>query len=314
MSSAVADMLAKAGNTATDLQCGTHAPGFYDVRGEVPPPPPYSPLAHNCSGKHSGMLAYCVQCGLPKESYLEFDASAAAARSAARSRISPRCRRAELHRRHRRLLGAELRGAADRPRASVRATRQRKRTIRSTAAPRRRLADAMIGHPEMVSGERRNDLALMRAGRGDWVTKIGAEGVQALGIRSRGWGIAVKVGRRVEARPSSGHRGDPRCPRIARRRPARRTRRMGRAEGQELPRHVTGEVRADACTEQIRAICRRLFARRRNNPFVRELTLCAMVFVNKRAPRPRIARKCGILRERRVSARKPVDAPAVRRA
>jgi L-asparaginase II len=33
----------------------------------------------------------------------------------------------------------------------------------------------------------------MRAGRGDWVAKIGAEGVQAIGIRSRGWGIAVKV-------------------------------------------------------------------------------------------------------------------------
>ena len=45
----------------------------------------------------------------------------------------------------------------------------------------------------MVSGERRNDLALMRAGRGDWVTKIGAEGVQAIGVRSRGWGIAIKV-------------------------------------------------------------------------------------------------------------------------
>jgi L-asparaginase II len=29
---AVAGMLAAAGNTAADLQCGTHAPGFYDVR------------------------------------------------------------------------------------------------------------------------------------------------------------------------------------------------------------------------------------------------------------------------------------------
>ena len=55
------------------------------------------------------------------------------------------------------------------------------------------LADAMTAHPEMVSGERRNDLALMQAGRGDWVTKIGAEGVQAIGVRSRGWGIAIKV-------------------------------------------------------------------------------------------------------------------------
>ena len=46
-------------------------PGYFEVRGEVPPPPPYSPLAHNCSGKHSGMLAYCVQCGLPRDSYLD---------------------------------------------------------------------------------------------------------------------------------------------------------------------------------------------------------------------------------------------------
>ena len=45
----------------------------------------------------------------------------------------------------------------------------------------------------MVSGEGRNDLALMRAGRGDWVTKIGAEGVQAIGVRSAGIGVAIKV-------------------------------------------------------------------------------------------------------------------------
>ena len=33
----------------------------------------------------------------------------------------------------------------------------------------------------------------MRAGRGDWVTKIGAEGIQAIGVRSKGIGIVVKV-------------------------------------------------------------------------------------------------------------------------
>src|SRR5207344_1475439 len=60
------------------------------------------------------------------------------------------------------------------------------------AAPRV-LADAMTAHPEMVSGERRNDLAYMKAGRGDWVTKVGAEGVQGIGVRSAGIGIAVKV-------------------------------------------------------------------------------------------------------------------------
>ena len=51
----------------------------------------------------------------------------------------------------------------------------------------------MSAHPDMVSGEGRNDLILMRAGHGDWVTKVGAEGVQAIGVRSRGWGIALKV-------------------------------------------------------------------------------------------------------------------------
>jgi L-asparaginase II len=70
---AVADMLARAGLEGTHLQCGTHAPGFYEARGEIPPPPPYSPLQHNCSGKHSGMLAYCVQCGHAIDDYLACD-------------------------------------------------------------------------------------------------------------------------------------------------------------------------------------------------------------------------------------------------
>src|SRR5438067_3908358 len=70
---AVADMLAKSGSSAADLQCGTHAPGFYEARGDVPPPPPYSPLAHNCSGKHAGMLAYCAMCSQSKADYLHFD-------------------------------------------------------------------------------------------------------------------------------------------------------------------------------------------------------------------------------------------------
>jgi L-asparaginase II len=33
----------------------------------------------------------------------------------------------------------------------------------------------------------------MRAGRGDWVTKVGADGVQVVASRSRGEALAVKV-------------------------------------------------------------------------------------------------------------------------
>ncbi len=188
---AVADMLAKAGNTAADLQCGTHAPGYFDARGEVPPPPPYSPLAHNCSGKHSGMLAYCSQRGLPKESYLAFDhpLQQAIRRAVAHFLATPESE-----------LVAGIDGCSA-PNYAVPLARLALGFARLAAdgddpeygrAPAV-LAAAMSAHPEMVSGENRNDLALMRAGRRDWVAKIGAEGVQAIGVRSRGLGIAVKV-------------------------------------------------------------------------------------------------------------------------
>ena len=51
----------------------------------------------------------------------------------------------------------------------------------------------MTTHPELVSGTARSDLALMSFAPGDWVTKIGADGAQAIGVRSAGIGIAVKI-------------------------------------------------------------------------------------------------------------------------
>jgi L-asparaginase II len=188
---AVADMLARCGCSAADLQCGTHAPGFYDVRGEVPPPPPYSPLQHNCSGKHAAMLAWCVQHGEPTGDYLAYDHplqreirhAVACFTGVAEGRLVPG------------IDGCSALNYAV-PLAGLAAAFARLATAEVDAdygmAPRT-LADAMMAHPGMVSGERRSDLALMQAGRGDWVTKIGAEGVQAIGIRSRGLGIAIKI-------------------------------------------------------------------------------------------------------------------------
>jgi len=188
---AAADMLAKAGNTAADLQCGTHAPLQFDARGEVPPPPPYLPLAHNCSGKHSGMLAHCVACGYGKHDYLAFGHPLQQAIRGAVSAFTDVPEEA---------LVAGVDGCSA-PNYAIPLANLALAFARLAAAdvdPQfgrapRTLADAMTAHPEMVSGERRSDLTLARAGRGDWVCKIGAEGVQAMGIRSRGWGIAIKV-------------------------------------------------------------------------------------------------------------------------
>ena len=188
---AVADMLARAGRSAADLQCGTHAPGFYEARGEVPPPPPYSTLQHNCSGKHSAMLAYCVQCGHATVDYLAYDHPL---QQAIRQAVARFTGVAES----RLLSGIDGCSAPNYavPLASLAYAFARLASaevdVDYGTAPRT-LANAMIAHPEMVSGERRSDLALMQAGRGDWVTKIGAEGVQAIGIRSQGLGIAIKV-------------------------------------------------------------------------------------------------------------------------
>ena len=211
---AALSMLAKAGNAPADLQCGAHAPYCYEARGEVPPPPPYSPLAHNCSGKHSGMLAHCAACGYGKHDYLAFDHPLQQRDPAVRWLRSPACPSAASC--------AGMDGCSA-PNYAMPLSRLALAFARLAAADvdpdygaaPRTLADAMIAYPAMVSGERGADRLLMTAGRGDWVTKVGAEGVQALGVRSRGWGIAIKVADGSAARPRSrggGGAGSARAP------------------------------------------------------------------------------------------------------
>ena len=189
---AVADMLARADCTADQLQCGVHPPLYYTARDELPPADVrFTPLQHNCSGKHSGMLAWCRQCNAPVDSYLAFDHPLQQAIRAAVAHMTGVAERD---------LVAGIDGCSapnyavplDRLAFAFARLAAGQDDVRYGAAPTL-LAAAMTAHPEMVSGERRNDLALMRAGRGDWVTKVGAEGVQAIGIRSKSWGVAIKV-------------------------------------------------------------------------------------------------------------------------
>jgi L-asparaginase II len=188
----VADMLARAGCSAAQLQCGVHPPLYYTARNELPPAgATFTSLQHNCSGKHAGMLAYCRHCGERVDTYLAYDHPL---QEAIRQAVAHMCGVPE------RSLLAGIDGCSA-PNYAVPLSRlayafarlaSGQEDARYGTAPSR-LATAMRTHPEMVSGEHRNDLALMSAGGGDWVTKVGAEGVQAIGIRSKGWGVALKV-------------------------------------------------------------------------------------------------------------------------
>jgi L-asparaginase II len=189
---AVAEMLERADCTPGQLQCGVHPPLYYTACEQLPPAgATFTTLHHNCSGKHTGMLAYCRLCGLPIENYLAFDHPLQQAIRQAVAQMTGVPEQA---------LVAGIDGCSapnyavplDRLAHAFARLASGRDDPRYGAAPTR-LAAAMTAHPEMVSGERRNDLTLMRAGRGDWVTKVGAEGVQAIGVRSKGWGIALKV-------------------------------------------------------------------------------------------------------------------------
>jgi L-asparaginase II len=184
---AVADLLARAGCDVGELRCGTHAPYVYDALGEPPPPPPYSPLGHNCSGKHAGMLAHCALRGWSRDDYLDpahplqiaIRETVAGAAGVAPDALA---------------MGVDGCSAPNyaMPLAALARAFARLAARDAADASMRALADAMTAHPEYVAGVRRGDLALMQAGRGAWIAKAGAEGMQALGLRD-GLGVAIKV-------------------------------------------------------------------------------------------------------------------------
>ena len=170
------------------LQCGCHTPYFVEL-GVKGPGAPYDERHHNCSGKHAGFLAYCVQHGLPLETYLtaEHPLQQAIARELARVME---------------LKSDEMAAGTDgcsAPNYAVPLSRLALGYARLAAgsgacgASLARLSQAMRSHPDLVSGSGRNDEAFMRIGRGDWVSKVGADGVQAMGSVSRGLGFAIKI-------------------------------------------------------------------------------------------------------------------------
>ncbi len=188
----VASMLASADCDATRLQCGCHVPGRYAALGRTPPPDAaWSPLEHNCSGKHAGFLAACRLHDEPVDDYL-------APNSPLQRRVAAAVGDLAGLAAHEMPTGTDGCSAPNYALPLSRLARLYARLAQDGGAPADgpslgALFDAMTGHPELVSGTARSDRALMSLSPGDVVTKIGADGVQAIGIRSRGLGVAIKI-------------------------------------------------------------------------------------------------------------------------
>lgn len=188
----VAEMLQRIGGHKHQLLCGTHPPLYFEAMGIRPRAEDlYAVVHHQCSGKHTGMLALAALLGAPPDDYVDpaHPVQQAVVDAVAYFCGVPRER-----------IGVGIDGCSA-PNFAVPLAALAHAFARLAAPapdPRygdapRRILDAMALHPEMVSGLKRFDLALAHAGRGDWVPKSGAESVHALVVRSRQLGIAVKI-------------------------------------------------------------------------------------------------------------------------
>ncbi len=193
-------ILSKIGLDETALQCGTHPPldpattERLIAEGKKP-----TSLRHNCSGKHSGMLAHAKLRHLPTETYLERDhpiQQDILQAFAEMCQIDP----AEIK------LGTDGCSAPNFAIPLYNAALGYARLVDPHALSAKRaeacqtITASMTAHPEYVSAFGRFDTRLMQVGGNRFVVKGGAEGYQALGIlpnaaqpNSKGVGIALKI-------------------------------------------------------------------------------------------------------------------------
>ncbi len=196
----VSSIQKKAGIKETDLRCGVHTPFHRPtadalvLRGEQP-----TPNRHNCSGKHTGMLAQAVLRQLPIEDYLNPQHPVQQADLMAFSEmcgVDPGSVK----------LGTDGCSAPVFAVSMYNAALGFARLVDPCDVPDRRAAAcrhivrAMTSHPDMVSGPEGFDTLLMEFARGQVVTKGGAEGYQAAGVLpgvlgpgSPGLGITLKI-------------------------------------------------------------------------------------------------------------------------
>jgi L-asparaginase II len=185
-------MLDSVGEDYHALRCGCHRPLFAEL-GLAPLLVDFVPdeRHHNCSGKHAGFVAQCVRQGWPLNDHLasthplqvtirEYVAQAVGLDPAQLLTGTDGCSAPNYAMPLAHLAAGYARLASGAPETDLHESLGR-------------LADAMVARPELGSGMGRHDLDFMQAGRGEWVSKTGADGVQVVGHRTRGEAFALKI-------------------------------------------------------------------------------------------------------------------------
>ncbi len=191
-----ARMLASLGLEEGDLACGPHEP--LSKRGAMlarDSGEPLTRLHHNCSGKHAGMLARAKLAGWPTAGYQRADhpVQREALQEVARwAGVEPRSVPVGVDGCGVSVFALSLTAMAY--------TYARFGDEMANGAPSGNSASAAptIGHamatrPFLVGGTERFDTVLIEETRGRLISKVGAEGVHAVMVPSRGLGLAIKV-------------------------------------------------------------------------------------------------------------------------
>ncbi len=185
-----ASMLASAGLSPEDLECGAHPPYDRESAEDVlRAGKPYTPLHNNCSGKHAGMLALAAHHGWPTRGYIEagHPVQARIRRGLARwLDVDPES--LEWGR-----DGCGVPTAYLSLRQMARAFARLGRAARAKEDAPASIVGAMTTHPELVAGPGRSVTRVMRETEGRVLAKEGAEGVFCAAAPAEGWGLALKV-------------------------------------------------------------------------------------------------------------------------
>lgn len=197
----VSSILKKAGLMESDLLCGAHRPfdenSAKQLRAENRQP---STLHNNCSGKHSGMLAFARFTGQPTANYIDPQhpiQQTIRQTLACFANLQPDDIAIAVDGCSAPVFGLSISSMAYSYARLVDAHQTDIELQLADAAAR--VVNSMIEFPEMVGGtSHRLDTDLMRVTRGRLISKVGAEGVQLLGILPcrnypKGLGIAIKI-------------------------------------------------------------------------------------------------------------------------